>query len=136
MKIFVLLKFALSSASSYLVDLGVYALLLYLIGDMLPVGGQVLVCTAISRVVSSLFNYILNRKTVFKSKESVPKTIFKYGIVTCLKLAASYALVYFFTYILEVEGFLQLLVKALVDLGLFVLSFIFQKSWVFKNKKA
>ena len=130
------IKFALSSVSSYLLDLGLYALVLYFVQGKLSVGAQVLVCTAVSRVISSLFNYTLNRKTVFKSTDNLAATTLRYYILAVLKLAASYALIYLFTDLLGITGFAQLIIKAVVDLVLFVFSFQFQRVWVFKNKKA
>ena len=128
------LKFAISSVSSYLIDMGIYALLLYFLENRLSVGSQVLVCTVVSRVISSLFNFTLNRKTVFKATDNLAASTVRYYIIAVIKLAASYALIYFFTDLLCITGFAQLIIKAIVDIVLFLFSFQFQKNWVFKNK--
>lgn len=130
------IKFALSSVSSYLIDMGVYAVLLALLQNTLGIGSQVLICTVVSRTISSIFNYIINRKTVFRSTDNFAGTTVKYYVLVLIKLAASYGLIYLITYILNITGFVQLIVKALVDIVLFVFSFYFQRIWVFKNKKA
>ena len=128
------LKFAISSVSSYLIDMGIYALLLFFLESRLSVSGQVLICTIVSRVISSLFNFTLNRKTVFKATDNLAASTVRYYIIAVIKLAASYALIYLFTDLLGITGFAQLIIKALVDLILFLFSFQFQKNWVFKNK--
>lgn len=128
------LKFAISSVSSYLIDMGIYALLLFFLENRLSVGGQVLVCTVVSRIISSLFNFTINRKTVFKATDKLAAATVRYYIIAVIKLAASYALIYFFTDLLGITGFAQLIIKALVDIVLFLFSFQFQKNWVFKNK--
>ena len=130
------IKFSLSSFSSYLIDIAVYALLLYFIAGSLPAASQVLVCTVISRIVSTFFNYLLNKKAVFESTAGNVKTSAKFWTVAVLKLAASYVLVYLLTDILAVGSGLQLVIKAAVDLFLFVFNYYIQRSWVFKHKKA
>lgn len=128
-------KFIISSISSWVVDIGSYSILLYFIKDQVSVSEQVLICTIVSRVISSVFNYLMNRHTVFKATDNVAITALKYYILALCQLMASYGLVYLFTDILKVGSILQVVIKCLVDLFLFIFSYQIQRGWVFKNKK-
>jgi glycosyltransferase involved in cell wall biosynthesis len=129
------IKFIISSIASWVVDIGVYAILEFALQNKMDLGTRVLICTIASRVVSSVFNYILNRKGVFKSVDNVGSTAVKYYILAICQMGASYGLVYFFTHILHVKGVVELIVKCVVDLCLFIFSYNIQRRWVFKNKK-
>ena len=129
------IKFIISSIASWVVDIGVYAILEFALQKHMDLGTRVLICTIASRVISSIFNYILNRNGVFKSVDNVRSTAVKYYILAICQMGASYGLVYFFTHILKVGGVLELIVKCVVDLCLFIFSYNIQRRWVFKNKK-
>ena len=142
-------KFVLTSLSSWVIDIGIY----YLTGMILDkcfatfaadswqlivysVSWRVTVCTLTSRVISSIFNFLMNRKTVFKSADNVGQTAVRYYILAVCQLMASLLLVDLFAdKILGVSGVLQTVVKCVVDFLLFILSYTVQRKWVFKNKK-
>lgn len=128
-------KFVLSSISSWVVDIGSYAILLFILSDKISVADQVLICTIASRVISSVFNYLMNRHTVFKATDRVAGTAVKYYILALFQMGASYGLVFLFTEILKVGSFWQLVIKCIVDMLLFICSYQIQRSWVFRNKK-
>ena len=142
-------RFILSSISSWVVDIGIYYLTGLALDVWFPalsagsftaflfqVSWRVCICTLTSRIISSIFNYILNRKTVFKSEDKAGRTARRYYTLALCQLIASMLLVDLFAVkILNVTGFLQTLVKCVVDLLLFLLSYTIQRKWVFKNKK-
>ena len=129
------IKFAASSLSSYLIDIAIYAIILFLIENKVSTGVQVFVCTVVSRVLSSIFNFTMNRKTVFKATDNLWGTTIKYYTLMVCQMTASYLLVFLFTDILKVSGALQLIIKAVVDVVLFLFGYQIQRAWVFKNKK-
>lgn len=140
-------KFMISSILSWLVDIGLFTLLVYLLEGKLTseinvfglfkLSTNVLVCTAAARVVSSIVNFIINRKTVFKSADNVASTAVRYYILVICQLLASSILVDIFAVdLLNVTGILETVVKCIVDICLFIASYGIQRGWVFKNKKA
>lgn len=68
-----ILKFALSSFSSFIVDYVVYALSILCL-SFIPTGLRVLLSNGLARVTSSIFNFSTNKKLVFKNKASSFKT--------------------------------------------------------------
>ncbi len=130
------LKFALSSIISWSSDIAIYAILQAILEhNKVNAGLQVLICTVVSRVISSFVNYMINRNGVFKSTDGVQKTLFRYYILAFCQMLASYLLVAFFTNIMHASGVLELLVKCIVDLFLFFFSYNIQRKVIFKNKK-
>lgn len=131
----VIFKFLLSSGLSFLIDYGIFTLLVCLIADNMNRGERLLIATLTARVISSICNYTMNRKTVFKSKASVKGSLARYYLLCICQTAASYGLVYLLTGLISVQGFLESLVKIVVDVVLFLLSFQIQKRWVFRDTK-
>ena len=129
-----LAKFLLNSLISWVIDEGLYYVFLSVLAGSHE--ARTLLSILFARVLSSIVNYALNRKTVFKSKESVWKTALKYYALAACMLAISMGLVDTFAVkILKVDGFLSLVVKCVVDIVLFALSYTVQRKWVFKKKE-
>lgn len=152
------LKFVISSLSSWVVDIGVYWITLAICGSVWNLKDSiteslslaaaliqqtwnmniaaVLIATLTSRVTSSIVNYIINRKVVFKDSANVRKTASKYFTLAVCQMILSFLLVDLLSNgVLHVTGFLNVLVKCLVDIFLFVFSYGIQRKWVFKDKK-
>ncbi len=129
----VIFKFILSSLLSSLIDLGLFTAINFIIGDKLDRWAGVMIATAGARIVSSLFNYAMNRRAVFVSDAPVSKSMPKYYLLCVVQAAASYGLVYAFSRIFAAGEGMTSLIKAIVDLGLFIISFQIQRRWVFAN---
>lgn len=130
-----LAKFLFNSLLSWVIDEGFYYLFLTVLAGSHE--KRTLLAVLFARILSSIVNYALNRKTVFKSHESVWKTALKYYILAACMLAISMGLVDIFAVkILKVDGFLSVLVKCVVDIVLFALSYTVQRKWVFKKKNS
>ena len=96
----------------------------------------VLIATLTSRVISSIVNFIINRKVVFKDVANVRKTASKYFALAACQMILSFLLVDLLANgLLHVTGFLNILIKCVVDMCLFVFSYGIQRKWVFKDKK-
>ena len=88
--------------------------------------------TVLSRVVSGLTNFALNRKFVFTDKASVGKTFPRYLAVFFLIMLLSAGL----TSSLHLWlGLSENLIKIPVDLLLFFLSYYLQRRWVFVTRE-
>lgn len=121
------LAYALSSISSFLLDLGLYALLVFVFDPWFETA-HIVVATFVARVLSSLFNYKVNRHVVFQSK--APHTIIKYFSLVVIQMGTS-ALLVFLLFSLFRDG--EVLFKLAVDGTLFVLSYYIQKKWIFQR---
>lgn len=125
-----ILKFLSSSVLSFLLDWGLFTLLLWLLnGASLRAETAILLATAGARIVSSLFNYFVNRTVVFRSRDKVATTTVKYYLLCVAQMLLSYAGVY----LLSLTGIPAAVAKLPVDLLLFCLSFRIQRVWVFRK---
>jgi glycosyltransferase involved in cell wall biosynthesis len=124
----VFLKFAVSSALSFGLDVLLFALFVMLLNGMF-VDTYIILATIFARVLSALFNFTVNRKVVFKS--AAPNAIIKYFTLAIVQMLASAIAVYL---IFEMIGFGEVGIKIVVDFMLFLASFVIQREWVFKKK--
>jgi len=132
----VIFKFMLSSGLSSVIDIVVFTLINMLMPDAIDDKLRVLFATVGARVVSSLFNFFANRTRVFRSTEAVGKTMLKYYILCVVQTACSYGLVYLLTWLIATPyRIIESLIKIVVDVVLFFISFGIQRDWVFGSKK-
>ena len=129
------LLYVFSSVSSWVVDTALYRLGLALLGSLLGAYAAP-VCNVLARVFSSFFNFNLNNRLVFQSREPYGKALLRYYLLAVPQLAASTLLLSFFVWLFHVQSDnLSTLVKILVDGALFVASFFIQKYWVFRKRE-
>lgn len=131
----VIFKFMASSLASSGIDLGVFAVLRWLLVKIVAPKNAVFIATVIARVISSLFNYSFNRQAVFKDKGNIGTSIVRYYILCVIQMLVSYGLVWTVTYRLSLGGVLTVVAKAVIDTVLFLISFQIQRRWVFKQMK-
>lgn len=122
--------FMISSGTSFVLDLGIYYLALRLIGDG---AYSILAATIIARVISSFYNFNMNRKMVFGSTADYKKTMVRYYLLCVVQLLTSAGLVTLLKSFIPGGAFVATVVKACVDTCLFLISYQIQKHWVFKN---
>ncbi len=131
----VIIKFTLSSAACSLIDIGLFTLLN--LGLVRPFAGnenaRIFAATLGARAVSSLANYLLNRRGVFRSEKSVKKSAVRYYILCAAQFAVSFMLVSALTAFFGTEKSLwQTVIKAAADTLLFFAGFGIQRDWVYK----
>lgn len=126
----IIFKYAFGSAASCLIDLGAFAVIQACLSS-LERKPRVFIATALARLISSLFNYAYNRNAVFKSKTSVKKTMVRYYILCAAQMLVSYGLVYAVSALCSAGGILTVVLKAIIDTLLFLVSFQIQNNWVF-----
>ena len=125
--------FAASSFASSLIDLLLFYLCISLLTHMMPEGvWNIAIATAAARVCSSLFNYNMNRRKVFGSGGR--SSIVKYYILCVLQFAASAGLVSFVSFLFPAGSLGKTLIKALIDILLFLVSYQIQREWVFRKE--
>ena len=125
-------KFILSSGSASIIDLAIFSLLVFVLPMLnLEKNSTILTATVGARVVSSLFNYFVNKTVVFRAKNCT-NTFLKYYFLCACQMFASYLLVTLFSGILGATSGGIVIVKAIVDCALFLISYQVQQRWIFR----
>ncbi|MBD5521151.1 MAG: glycosyltransferase [Lachnospiraceae bacterium] len=124
--------FLASSLMSSLLDIVLFFLLISILTYFMPDGAwNIVIATAAARVCSSLFNYMLNSKKVFRSKNKT--SLARYYLLCLLQFAASAGLVSLAAALFQAGNIGKTLIKAIVDTVLFLISYQIQREWVFKK---
>lgn len=124
------IKYLFSSLSSSILDLVIFAVGCYLLRNVCP-AIYVAVSTVGARIISAVYNYIINYKVVFKSKANVGFAALKYITLAVIQMLCS-ALFVTLLVILFPFG-KELLFKVIVDGILFFISYYVQQKIVFKK---
>ncbi len=132
-----ILKFILSSGAGTIVDLGVFYLLGVIFG-LAQSNATIWIYTVIARILSSLTNFAINRRVVFRNTDRVGATMLRYYCLAIPQMLISAFLVDQLAWGLAQSGgkLVVTLVKAAVDTALFFISFQIQRGWVFTDRKA
>lgn len=123
-------KFLFSSLSSSVLDLALFSLFCFLLkGKSWGAVTYIMAATVAARVVSAVYNYLLNYKVVFKSRETVGKTMAKYLLLAAVQMCCSAVLV---NGLYPLVGGYEVVVKIPVDIFLFFISFVIQRELVYQ----
>jgi glycosyltransferase involved in cell wall biosynthesis len=125
----IICKYVLSSLSSFLVDISIFTALVFLLKG--EIAGYILASTVGARVVSSLYNYYINRKVVFEEQGDSKWSALRYFSLCVAQMFLSAFLV---SYVYSRIPVNESLIKGVVDSILFVVNFIVQREWVFKRR--
>ncbi|MBQ8746557.1 MAG: bifunctional glycosyltransferase family 2/GtrA family protein [Clostridia bacterium] len=132
------LKFLASSALSFVLDLGLFALVSWLLTPLIGDLTAEVLAAICARVVSSLVNFTVNKKRVFKSSAPNKGTLIRYYILAVAILAVSTGGISLFSLLTKMafsveSTAIKTLVKGCIDTALFIFSFNIQKKWVFAD---
>lgn len=125
----IFLFYGMSGGASLVLDLGLYSLFIYLWKEDSP-QMFIIFATIAARVLSSLFNYFVNRHKVFGQGSS--KSFVRYYLLAAFIMAASAGSVHLLY--TEWLGRGEVVLKILVDSVLFIFGFIVQRAWVFRKE--
>lgn len=122
-------KFLFSSLSSSVVDLVLFSMLCFVMRGM-RWGGitYITAATVLARILSALYNYLLNLKMVFQSDSPIKNTLPRYALLAVVQMSLSAFLV---GMLYPLFGGAEVLVKIPVDIFLFFLSFVIQREFVY-----
>lgn len=123
-----LLRFALSSLISSLVDLFAFIALMHL--PSFNHSYQIWFATFIARFLSSCFNYICNSQLVFRTSQKLG-SLKRYTMLCILQAIVSAAMVSSLASFIHTP---TLILKVIVDTILFFVSFFLQRFWVFSAR--
>lgn len=125
-----LFKFALSSLFGFLVDYLIYAIAIFFISNK-GVLYELVIANTLARLVSATTNYKINKTLVFNNKGSIAKTGLEYFSLAVFIYLADTGLLYIFHDNLGINIYL---VKIVVGIILFILSWLVQKYIIFKER--
>lgn len=118
-----IIKFSFSSIFSFLIDYLFYVIFLISIK-------KILLSNILARAISSIVNYNINRKLVFDSKKKVKSSVFKYFSLVALILILN---TFILNLILCYTNVNALLAKILTEILSFIISFLVQQKFIFKE---
>lgn len=120
-------KFIISAIASFIIDITVFTLLNKILSG--KISSYVIVSAYLARVVSSLFNYFINKNTVFKNIGSYTKTLTRYIILCIIQITLS---AFSTQFLFDLTHINATIIKTVVDVILFLISFKIQGGWVFR----
>lgn len=124
-----LLKFSASSFSSFLLDYGLFVLL----AGLLPHGAAgAAVANVSARLISAAYNYTINCRFVFREKQTF-RTAADYFALAALILLLNSVFLQLFLSVLHIPLYPA---KALTECTLFAISWLIQRTVIFKNGTA
>ena len=119
-----ILKFSASSFFSFIVDYGLYCILLAL-------SGRVIFANIAARIVSAVVNYSMNRKMVFRSRASVVRSGLQYLSLAVFILGCNTGLLQWITGL----GLNRYLAKIMVEFVMSGVSWFVQHKLIFGREK-
>lgn len=121
--------YLLSSGLSFAVDIISFSIILYFIKDRFL--DAILLSSYVARVISSVVNYIVNKKYVFKNeKKRNYKAFIEYFLLVIINITISGLLV------TEVYNYIHLnatFIKVIIDSIIFVVNYFLQKLIIFRK---
>ena len=124
------IKFSASSLIGFLVDYTCFTLLTLIPNNW---AYWVITCNMIARVISASVNFTIKYKLVFKSEKSLWKALLEYAIFAVFILGCGTAFLWVLT---SPAGMNKYLAKIIVEVTMFVLSFLIQRLLIFRKNKA
>ena len=131
-------RYTLVSISSAVIDEGCYIAFTGLLGGTLTNLALTASATAAARLISSLFNFFMNKKVVFQSGVRTGIALLRYYALALPMLAAQALLthgVYALLGISEDATGTRALIYAVVMTVLYFVSYMIQQRWVFAKKE-
>lgn len=122
------LKFVCSSLSASVIDISVFSVLIHTVFTTNT--KSILVATFAARIVSSLYNFMINRKLVFSSSNNVKVEVAGFYGLAVAKMLCSAALVAGMTLILPKFPSVN---KMAIDFLLFFVGYYIQKKYIFRG---
>ena len=123
-KIETIIKYIFSAGTSFLLDLGLFTIFILIFGNSMK---GIFISTILARIMSSLYNYMINSRFVFKNSGS--KQIIKYYLLVIIQLMVSALLVSIINKYIKV---FTTIIKLFVDVTIFIVNYYVQKEIVFK----
>lgn len=126
-----IIKYIFSAGSSFVVDIALFTVFKLILTNTLTIKDTaiIFIATALARILSSIYNYLINSRIVFKNKDK--KTIIGYFLLVVIQMFASASFVSIFDKLLKIN---TTIIKVGVDVVIFIVNYIVQKEIIFKKK--
>ena len=124
-----IIKFSISSLIGFLVDYTAFTLLTLIKCDW---AHWLIACNIIARVISASVNFMINYKLVFRSEDKLWRAILRYAALAIFILGCGTFLLWL---LVEKGGMNKYLAKVLVEITMFITSWLIQRLFVFRKKK-
>lgn len=115
-------KFILAGLSSFILDYLLFYIFSLIIGGV----NSILYATICARVLSSVYNFLVNSNVVFKNRNS--SSLIKYACLCVLQMFVSGLAV---EYIVKLTHISSMVIKLIVDVILFIVNFVIQRTFIF-----
>ena len=123
-------RYLLGAVSSFVIDILLFYLFCLVFKPITSLF-YITIATVLARIVSSIYNYTINHKLVFKSKEKKRVTATKYLILLVTQMfVSSFSVTVLSKIFINVN---EALIKTIVDGILFIVNYIVQKKFIFKR---
>ncbi len=119
-------SYSLSSLLSVIIDFSAFSV-------MTNSGMEIWLATALGRLASTITNFTINRKIVFKAEDSICRRLIRYLLLVCVSGTISALAV---SALDRIFGGKTVILKAIVEALLFFFNFFVQRSFVFSKKRA
>ena len=126
----IFLKFVFSSLSSSVVDMVLFSVFCTVFKNTAIAIGYIMLSTILARVISAVYNFMINYRVVFKGHGRKAHAAVKYFVLAVCIMLLSGLLVSFFHRL--APSIPEVLVKLPVDTLLFLVSFLVQREVVYK----
>lgn len=135
-----ILKQFISSVISTAVDLTLFSIFNKALEGAVASGSmstaaQIFLAVGGARIISALLNYTINRNWVFRSNAAVGSSLARYAVVAVCQYFLSSGTLNLLVSLTGASGGFRTLLKAVVDVILFVLSYFVQKKFVFGSRR-
>lgn len=132
-------RYTLSSFLSAGVDIGVFALLTALLAGRMDPAVATVAAVVGGRAVSSLLNFCLNRRLVFRTNIPVGKALLRYYCLALPQMVVQALLdsgIFALFQVSASASFLRTLIHTVVMVVLYFVSYMIQQRWVFAPEKS
>lgn len=118
-----IIKFSLSSISSFTIDYVLYSIFAILFNN-------VILSNILARIISSNYNFFINKFIVFKSDKSIVKSYISYFLLVIIMLVLNTIILNF---LVNFMGINKYVAKVITEVTLFTVNWLVQKKIVFKK---
>ena len=119
-----IIKFSLSSITSFFIDYGLYGLFTIIFNN-------IILSNITARLISSTYNFLINKLVVFKSDKGTLKSYIQYFLLVIAMLALNTLLL---NILVNFCGINKYVAKIITELTLFIVNWIVQKKIIFKKE--
>ncbi|MBR1654508.1 MAG: bifunctional glycosyltransferase family 2/GtrA family protein [Clostridia bacterium] len=123
-------KYIFSSLSAFVIDIILFSVFIKIFTNInFDDKTKILLATILARIISSLYNFKINAKIVFKNMTK--SSYIKYATLVLIQMFVS---AFGVTYISRLIGIDLTWIKVVVDMVIFMVNFVVQREVVFKKK--